>query len=95
LRLLGRLVGLAIIVSGIATLWQAGDGQGARPAGRAQYRLLLVRAPFKGLVTNFNISVGDYAHIGECVLALVNRRMWYVVATSVRHCCRRSSRMEA
>ena len=39
-----------------------------------------VRTPFKGLVTNFNISVGDYAHIGERVFALVDRRMWYVLA---------------
>jgi multidrug resistance efflux pump len=39
-----------------------------------------VRAPFKGLVTNLNISLGDYAHVGERVFALVDRRMWYVLA---------------
>ena len=30
-------------------------------------------------MTNLNISVGDYAHVGERVFALVDRRMWYVL----------------
>ncbi len=37
----------------------------------------------KGLVTNLNISLGDYAHVGERVCALVDRRMWYVLGNSL------------
>jgi membrane fusion protein, multidrug efflux system len=38
-----------------------------------------VRAPFKGLVTDLNIALGDYARIGERVHTLVDRRIWYVL----------------
>jgi membrane fusion protein, multidrug efflux system len=68
-------------------LAQQGDVNGRLETAKARVRLAelnveycYVRAPFKGLVTNFNISVGDYAHIGERVFALVDRRMWYVLA---------------
>jgi multidrug resistance efflux pump len=39
-----------------------------------------VHAPFDGLVTNLNISVGQYANEGKDVLSLVDDRTWYVVA---------------
>jgi membrane fusion protein, multidrug efflux system len=39
-----------------------------------------VRAPFKALVTNLNLAVGDYAHVGEQIFALVDQRQWYVLA---------------
>jgi multidrug efflux system membrane fusion protein len=39
-----------------------------------------VHAPFDGLVTNLNISVGQYANEGRDVLSLVDDRKWYVVA---------------
>jgi membrane fusion protein, multidrug efflux system len=67
-------------------LAQHGDVNGRLETAKARVRLAelnveycYVRAPFKGLVTNLNISVGDYAHIGERVFALVDRRMWYVL----------------
>ena len=67
-------------------LAQQGDVNGRLETAKARVRLAelnveycYVRAPFKALVTNFNISVGDYAHIGERVFALVDRRMWYVL----------------
>jgi multidrug resistance efflux pump len=67
-------------------LAQQGDVNGRLETAKARVRLAelnveycYVRAPFKGLVTNLNISVGDYAHIGERVFALVDRRMWYVL----------------
>jgi membrane fusion protein, multidrug efflux system len=67
-------------------LAQQGDVNGRLETAKARVRLAelnveycYVRAPFKGLVTNLNISVGDYAHVGEHVFALVDRRMWYVV----------------
>jgi len=67
-------------------LAQQGDVNGRIETAKARVRLAelnveycYVRAPFKGLVTNLNISVGDYAHIGERVFALVDRRMWYVL----------------
>jgi multidrug efflux system membrane fusion protein len=67
-------------------LAQQGDVNGRLETAKARVRLAglnveycYVRAPFKGLVTNLNISVGNYAHVGERVFALVDRRMWYVL----------------
>ena len=67
-------------------LAQQGDVNGRLETAKARVRLAelnveycYVRAPFKALVTNLNISVGDYAHVGERVFALVDRRMWYVL----------------
>src|SRR3984893_9184540 len=67
-------------------LAQQGDVNRRVDTAKARVRLAelnvqycYVRAPFKGLVTNLNISVGDYAHVGERVFALVDRRMWYVL----------------
>jgi len=67
-------------------LAQQGDVNGRLETATARVRLAglnveycYVRAPFKGLVTNLNISLGDYAHVGERVFALVDRRMWYVL----------------
>jgi multidrug efflux system membrane fusion protein len=39
-----------------------------------------VRAPFKGRVTNLNISQGEYTKAGMQVFALVDTRHWYVIA---------------
>jgi len=39
-----------------------------------------VRAPFRGRVTNLNISRGEYAQAGRQVFALVDTRAWYVIA---------------
>ena len=39
-----------------------------------------VRAPFDARVTNLNIAQGEYARMGQQVFALVDRRIWYVVA---------------
>jgi membrane fusion protein, multidrug efflux system len=44
------------------------------------YDYCYVRAPFDGLVTNLNISEGQYANIGQPVLTLVDDRNWYVLA---------------
>jgi membrane fusion protein, multidrug efflux system len=67
-------------------LAQQGNVNGRLETAKARVRLAglnveccYVRAPFKGLVTNLNISLGDYAHVGERVFALVDRRMWYVL----------------
>jgi len=67
-------------------LAQQGDVNGRLETAKAHVRLAelnveycYVRAPFKALVTNLNISLGDYAHVGERVFALVDRRMWYVL----------------
>jgi len=67
-------------------LAQQGDVNGRLETAKARVRLAelnveycYVRAPFKGLVTNLNISLGNYAHVGERVFALVDRRMWYVL----------------
>ena len=68
-------------------LAQEGEVNGRLETAKARVRLAAlnveycyVRAPFKGLVTNLNISLGDYAHVGERVFAMVDRRMWYVMA---------------
>ncbi len=72
-------------------LAQQGDVNGRLETAKARVRLAglnveycYVRAPFKGLVTNLNISLGDYAHVGERVFALVDRRMWYVLGNFTR-----------
>jgi multidrug efflux system membrane fusion protein len=70
-----------------AQLAQQGDVNGRLETAKARVRLAqlnveycYVRAPFKGLVTNLNISVGDFAHVGERVFALFDARTWYVLA---------------
>jgi membrane fusion protein, multidrug efflux system len=39
-----------------------------------------VRAPFRGRVTNLNISKGKYAQAGQAIFAMVDIRAWYVMA---------------
>ncbi|MDR6950713.1 RND family efflux transporter MFP subunit [Ancylobacter sp. 3268] len=39
-----------------------------------------VRAPVDGYITNFNVNVGDYATVGQGVLALVDSGSFYVYA---------------
>ena len=67
-------------------LAQEGNVNGRLETAKARVRLAelnveycYVRAPFKGLVTDLNIALGNYARIGERVLTLVDRRMWYVL----------------
>ena len=68
-------------------LAQDGANNARLDAAKARVRLAelnveycYVRAPFKALVTNLNIAVGDYAHVGEQIFALVDQRQWYVLA---------------
>ena len=44
------------------------------------YNYCFVRAPFKGYVTNLNISEGQFANPGQPILTLVDDRNWYVLA---------------
>jgi len=39
-----------------------------------------VRSPVDGYVTNFNISVGQFAQVGQQVFALVDTSNWYLLA---------------
>ncbi|WP_018388793.1 efflux RND transporter periplasmic adaptor subunit [Ancylobacter sp. FA202] len=39
-----------------------------------------VRAPTDGYITNFNVDAGDYARVGEGMLALVDSHSFYVYA---------------
>lgn len=39
-----------------------------------------VRAPTDGYITNFNVDAGDYARVGEGILALVDSHSFYVYA---------------
>ncbi len=39
-----------------------------------------VHAPFDAVVTNLNITRGEYARVGQQVFALVDTREWYVMA---------------
>jgi multidrug efflux system membrane fusion protein len=39
-----------------------------------------VKAPFDAYVTNLNIAVGEYAREGQQLFALVDDRVWYVLA---------------
>jgi multidrug resistance efflux pump len=67
-------------------LAQDGANNARLDAAKARVRLAelnvaycYVRAPFRALVTNLNLAVGDYAHVGERIFALVDQREWYVV----------------
>ena len=39
-----------------------------------------VEAPFDGYITNLNITIGEYANVGQEVFAIVDRTVWYVMA---------------
>jgi multidrug efflux system membrane fusion protein len=68
-------------------LGQLGDINARRKAAEAavenarlNVEYCYVHAPFDGMVTNLNISVGQYANEGKDVLSLVDDRTWYVMA---------------
>jgi len=70
-----------------ALLGQLGDVNARRQAAEAAvYNARLnvdycsVRAPFDAWVTNLNIAVGQYANEGREIFALIDDRVWYVVA---------------
>lgn len=39
----------------------------------------LIRAPEDGLITNFNVRVGQYINVGEGLFAFVDTKQWWVV----------------
>ncbi|MDG1959720.1 MAG: biotin/lipoyl-binding protein [Candidatus Binatia bacterium] len=39
-----------------------------------------VHAPFSGWITNLNLAVGEYANQGQEIFALIDDRVWYVMA---------------
>ncbi|MGC2656343.1 MAG: biotin/lipoyl-binding protein [Bryobacteraceae bacterium] len=57
-------------------------GSRAAAVRTAQYNLdhCRVYAPFAARVTNLNISVGAYAHIGQQLFLLIDTRTWWVAA---------------
>ena len=68
-------------------LGQLGDINARRKAAEADVEnarlnvnYCYVHAPFDGLVTNLNISIGQYGNEGKDVLTLVDDRTWYVMA---------------
>ena len=68
-------------------LGQLGDVNARRQAAKAvvddaqlNVDYCWVRAPFDAYVTNLNIAVGQYANQGREIFALVDDRIWYVVA---------------
>jgi multidrug resistance efflux pump len=70
-----------------ALLGQLGDINARRQeAAAAVYDAQLnvdycyVRAPFDAYVTNLNIAVGQYANQGREIFALIDDRVWYVMA---------------
>jgi multidrug efflux system membrane fusion protein len=70
-----------------ALLGQLGDINARRQAAEAAvYDAQLnidycsVRAPFDAYVTNLNIAVGQYANQGREIFALIDDRVWYVIA---------------
>jgi multidrug resistance efflux pump len=70
-----------------ALLGQLGDVNARRQAAEAAVydaRLNVdycsVRAPFDAYVTNLNIAVGQYANQGREIFALIDDRVWFVMA---------------
>jgi multidrug resistance efflux pump len=54
--------------------------EAAVDAAKLNLEYCRVRAPFRGRVTNLNISKGEYAQAGKQVFALVDTRAWYIIA---------------
>ncbi|MBS7543296.1 efflux RND transporter periplasmic adaptor subunit [Ancylobacter oerskovii] len=54
--------------------------QAALATAQINFERSTVRAPVDGYVTNFNVNVGDYATVGQGVLALVDSTSFYVYA---------------
>ncbi|MEE2681095.1 MAG: biotin/lipoyl-binding protein [Planctomycetota bacterium] len=71
----------------ITNLGKVGDVNARRVAAQVEVdraKLFLdycyVEAPFDGYITNLNITVGEYANVGQQVFAIVDRTVWYVMA---------------
>ena len=71
----------------VAELGDLGDSNAYRAAAQAAVAeaslnvgYAFVRAPFSGWITNLNIAVGEYANEGQEVFALIDDRVWYVMA---------------
>jgi multidrug efflux system membrane fusion protein len=67
----------------VTTLEPLINQRGARAAAvkNAQYNLdnCRVYAPFDALVTNFTISEGAYAHVGQQMFTLIDARTWWAI----------------
>ncbi|MFD2032448.1 efflux RND transporter periplasmic adaptor subunit [Ancylobacter dichloromethanicus] len=59
---------------------ELGAAQAALTTARINLERSNVRAPADGYITNFNVDVGDYARVGEGMLALVDSHSFYVYA---------------
>lgn len=71
----------------VTQLGEVGNVNARRVAAQVEIdraRLFLdycyVTAPFDGYITNLNITVGEYANVGQQVFAIVDREIWYVMA---------------
>ena len=71
----------------VTNLGEVGDVNARRVAAQVEVdraKLFLdycyVEAPFDGYITNLNITVGEYANVGQQVFAIVDRTVWYVMA---------------
>jgi multidrug efflux system membrane fusion protein len=58
-------------------------------SARYNYDHTRIYAPFDGRVTNLLISEGAYAHVGQEIFALIDTRVWWVIAnfreTQLKH----------
>ena len=71
----------------VTNLGEVGDVNARRVAAQVEVnraKLFLdycyVEAPFDGYITNLNITIGEYANVGQQVFAIVDRTVWYVMA---------------
>lgn len=65
----------------LRTLESERPGRAARvEEARVNLERTRVVAPFDAYVTNMNVSVGAYAHVGTAVFTLIDTRVWYVLA---------------
>ena len=77
----------AAVAQATANLGQIGDinvrrakAQAATVEAQLNVGYCEVRSPVNGYVTNFNISVGQYAQLGQQLFALVDTSNWYLLA---------------
>lgn len=76
---------LLVAIANLADVGEVNARRAGAAAALANAELYLdycfVRSPIDGYVTNLNISRGEYANAGQQIFAIVDRSVWFVMAS--------------
>jgi multidrug efflux system membrane fusion protein len=76
---------LLVAIANLADVGEINARRAGAAAALAKAELYLeycfVRSPIDGYITNLNISRGEYANTGQQVFAIVDRSVWFVMAS--------------